>query len=485
MKLPPNDVTGARSILFEMCRARLAKTRGTSWRSKSLVEFVHEASSGDLDAPEHLRVYCEAIQDAPGKALRLCFHAPPQHSKTESTLHAFLWWDLHHPGLHHAYVTYNADQAKEVAQRFRIIAESAGFDPSGTLTRIRLKNGSVVRFSSIGGSLTGKKVDGVFVIDDPFRNFEDAHSVTKRRTAVNWFKSVALTRRHKTTSFIVMATRWHRQDLTGHLVDKEGWQYVCLKAIAEGPVNDNGVVIDDPNGRQLGEVLWPEFRPADFFEEDRRDPYIFSAMHQGDPVPEGNRKFHEPGDIDADGNPVGPRYYSSLPAGGHRIAFGVDLAYTEAKVADWSVLIEGWEHGGNIYIVDVKRGKVTADRFAEILRDKQKERPRAKFRWYASTTEKGMAALFRSRRFGIVGFKALLAQGSKLVRATPASIAWNAGEILLPDPELIEAPWLEPFLQVVCNFTGNDTEDDDVDALAALYDELNPHRGGLLAALRR
>lgn len=480
----PNDVSEAGRVLRQEVEKYVARSRGTQrFKSTNLLDFIHEVSP-HLDRPIWFKSYCDTIQDAPGKGLRSTFHGPPQHGKTFCTEHAFLWWDLVCPGRHHAYVTFNGLLAKEKALEFRELAARAGFEPKGNLSRIFLKNGSVVRFSSIGGTLTGQKVDGVLVVDDPHKDYAAAHSVAERAAVINWWNTVPFIRQHPGTSFIVMATRWHPKDLTGYLIER-GWQYICIKAIADGEVNDNDVVIDDPLGRKLGAPLW---RDMDFYDQIQvnEPPEVWSAMFQGEPVAEGNRKFREPGDIDSDGKPVGPRWYSQLPTGGYSVAFGVDLAYTEKKDADWSVLVEAWMHQGDLYIIDVRRGKMTAERFAEILLEKQRTRPRAKFRWYASTTERGMAALFRSRQFGIQGFKALPAKGDKLVRAIPVSVAWNSGKVLLPDIAVFDAPWLKPFLDVVCNFTGSgDAEDDDVDALAAVYDELNPHRGGMLAALRR
>jgi len=67
------------------------------------------------------------------------------------------------------------------------------------------------------------------------------------------------------------------------------------------------------------------------------------------------------------------------------------------------------------------------------------------------------------------------ATADKYVRAQPTAAMWNAGKIHLPR----NAPWVPSFLRVVLGFTGvGDTEDDEVDAMAAAFDALQAHGTG-------
>jgi predicted phage terminase large subunit-like protein len=62
-----------------------------------------------------------------------------------------------------------------------------------------------------------------------------------------------------------------------------------------------------------------------------------------------------------------------------------------------------------------------------------------------------------------------VAQVDKFTRAIPVAAAWNTAKILLPE----RAPWLDAFTSEVCGFTGvSDRHDDQVDALAAAFDQL-------------
>jgi predicted phage terminase large subunit-like protein len=443
-----------------------AADRQASTEHSGIVEFVPRLST-QLEAPHWFGPYAELLEragahaaneNAHGEPLRVVLAAPPQHGKTELTLHALVWIALKYPGLRHAYVTYSQERAEYVSRKFQDLALEAGLAPEGNLSDVRLKGGTEIRFTSVGGSLTGFTVDGLLVIDDPFKDRVTAESARLRKRVQEWFSDVARSRRAPRTAIVVMATRWHEDDLSGYLVREKGYRYVNFKAIAEGPVNDLGVVADDPNGRQPGEALWPAVKPPEFFVEERSDAYTWASLYQGEPRPRGGKVFRE------------PALYQALPTKGYVGAFGLDLAYTAKTHADWSILIEGWWLDGFLYVVDVQRKQVDAPSFALTLKARASNRPGWSMRWYASGTEKGAADFLKRQGIPI---KVKHPNGDKFVRAQPVAAAWNAGKVLLPDPEHIHAPWLPSFLDVVQSFTGvNDIRDDDVDALAALFDEL-------------
>ncbi len=461
-----------------------AKKRSGSTDSPSLCDFVHEISPY-LEAPRWLEPYAAVLERAPGGDLRTCVAAPPQHGKTELALRAFIWWDVKAPGLHHAYATYNKSRAIEVAKIFQRLLDEAAVKWGGTLDTVWLPNGSAVKFTSVDSSLTGYALDGVLVIDDPIKDAKEARSAARRRDCVEWYKSVARSRRHPGTSIVCMATRWHVADLSGYLLDNEKFRYVNLKAIAEplsqDDVDGDGRVISDPLRRRVGQSLWSR-KPPEFFEEERTDAYWWASMYQGEPRPLGASVFREPGSLDDEGNPTGPGYYRELPTAGYRGAFGLDLAYTAKAQSDYSVCVEGVEHGGKLYLVDVVRKQVDAPSFGLTLKTMCSRRPGWPMRWYIGGTEKAAVDFFKRQGIQI---KAIPAVADKLVRATPAAAAWNRGDVLLPDPEYIKAPWLSEFLGVVLGFTGQgDAHDDDVDALAALHDQLMK-RSKMLDALRR
>ena len=429
------------------------------------------------------------LERAIGADLRIYFHAPPQHGKTEFTLRALLYWArFGPPGLRHAYVTYNETQAQTVAKDFQKLARDAGFTVGGTLDIVVLDGHTKIRFTSIQGSLTGFPLSGVCVMDDLVKDAEAALSPTVREQFKRWWRSTARTRRHPGTSFIGMGTRWHPDDPGGHLIKHEGFTYIKLQALARpansNDVDEDGRVISDPLHRFPGESL-SKWKPPSFFVEEQTDRHTWEAMYQGEPVAAGAAVFAEPGTIDEIGTVRGATFYRELPKDGYRGAFGIDLAYTAKTSADWSICIEGIAIGEQLYIVDVVRKQVEATSFALALKAKTSARPGWPMRWYAAGTEKGSAQFIRQalRAGGADPLKVLPPIGDKFTRAIGVAARWNAGNVLLPDPQHIKAAWLPEFLAIVLGFTGkNDDHDDDVDALAALHDQLMK-RNRMLEAL--
>jgi phage terminase large subunit-like protein len=488
-----------RSSLAEKAKAKLRSIQADEQSSRcteipGLVEWV-AIKWPEFERFDYFAPYAEGLETAIGGNLRLAFAAPPQHGKTEFTLRAFLWWATFYPGKRNAYVTYNQDRAHWVAKEFRRIAEHAGFHVTGTLTELVINGSTRVLFTSINGKITGYTIDGVCVIDDPIRDHKQARSPTVRNDTVSWWRQGARTRRHPGTSYVVMATRWHVDDLTGYLTKHEGWRYINLTAIATANDNDDldaeGRLKSDPLHRFPGESL-TKFKPPEFFAAERKDRFVWLAMYQGEPPSSSGRVFAEPGTTDEAGEPRGAAFYSELPKDGYRVAFGLDLACTAKTSADWSVSVECWAVGKRLYVVDVQRKQVEATEFALVLKEQRSRRPDAPMRWYAAGPEK-MAAQFLARAG--IKIKVFTAVAEKKVRAMGASAAWNRGDILIPDPQAeiripgteryVRGEWLPPFLDVVTNFTGDPGgRDDDVDALAAGFDQLMK-KNPMLEALER
>jgi len=422
------------------------------------------------ESPRHLTPYVDVLQRAPGGGLRICFSAPPQVGKSQSTEHAFAWWALKHPRYRNAYATYSGDRAQRVGRDAAGIAARAGVElDTANLGLWRTKDGGQTLWTSVGGALTGEPIDGVLVIDDPLKDRKEAESPTIRQNHKDWYHSVAETRVHPGGSIIAMMTRWHPDDLVGYLVNELGFTYINIKAIADNhiPEGDN---------RQPGDPLWPSKRPLEYWLERRRsNEWNFASMYQGEPRPRGGSLFRE------------PTYWSELPEHGFKVSFGVDLSYTEKTHADFSVCVEVWAvppargvgaspDDWRFYVVDVQRKQVEAPAFALTLRAKSSQRG-GKFWWYASGTEKGSAQFIKAKGIPLM---VLDPKGrDKFTRAQTTSEHWNAGRILVPaDSEAY--PWVDVFVDEVTSFTGvKDLHDDQVDALVAAVDAALAGGGGV------
>jgi hypothetical protein len=84
--------------------------------------------------------------------------------------------------------------------------------------------------------------------------------------------------------------RLHLDDLAGHLLERGGFEHLCLPAIAE---KTEAIQLDGGrvHVRQLGDVLDPVREPLSALECQRAamTPLVFSAQFQQSPIPlEGN-----------------------------------------------------------------------------------------------------------------------------------------------------------------------------------------------------
>src|SRR5690606_176144 len=104
---------------------------------ESILDFMERVSL-HLIRPDHFRVYAEKLETAVGGGHRLVCAAPPQHGKTQVTLHGLCWLILRYPDKRHAYVTYSQFRARSVARTVRRILAAAGVVVSGTLDHMVL-----------------------------------------------------------------------------------------------------------------------------------------------------------------------------------------------------------------------------------------------------------------------------------------------------------------------------------------------------------
>ena len=71
-----------------------------------------------------------------------------------------------------------------------------------------------------GGSLTSKTAD-VIILDDLYKDAQEANSPVIREGAWDWYTKVVLTRLHNDSQQLIVFTRWHPEDIIGRIMDSE------------------------------------------------------------------------------------------------------------------------------------------------------------------------------------------------------------------------------------------------------------------------
>jgi len=404
------------------------------------------------ETPHHLVKLLELLDRAKHEPVEAVIHAPPRHAKTETCLMAIAHWLTEDPEKKHIYCSYNADIADRKSAIVRDYARYAGVELRQDTTAKsywRTTKGGGLLATGVGGTLTGFGVDGLLIIDDPFKDRVEAESAVIREQRWNWFTDVAYTRRERGASTLIIMARWHPDDLAGRLIKERGWPYICLPAIDED-----------------GKALWPERHSVEELGKIKANgEYTWISLYQGRPRTRGGAVFKD------------VRTYRELPLSGMREAVGIDWAYTKKTSSDWSVAVEMTAAPSladpkiqDIFITNVTRQQVRTDEWKGVLQTIRLRKPRAKFVTKIAGTEKGTVDLMGMLPNG-VQIEAYPAIADKFIRAQPFAAAWNSAHVHVPEA----APWLDLYLSEVLSFTGiNDDHDDQVDASAAAYDALAP-----------
>lgn len=223
-----------------------------------------------------------------GEGNRLAVAMPPQEGKSRRCTIAFpLWLLVRNPELRIAIASFESDIASTFSREVRnwIVAHGSGSPArprslSDDLLGITLRGDStsVSRFNIAGhqgsviavgmkGGLTSKAVD-VLIVDDPYKNREQADSPEHRAKVWDWWTNVAVPRLPSAALVVLVQTRWHEDDLIGRIIGQERalpehlrrWAFVNVPAQAERPrLDDEGKPVagwlPDTLGRKPGTYL--------------------------------------------------------------------------------------------------------------------------------------------------------------------------------------------------------------------------------------
>lgn len=242
-------------------------------RNSALTEVLHDNLDEDiLDTP----LGCVA------------YSTPPQEGKTTWIVHYIAWQLIRNPWLKIVYATYSQARANAVSRQIRGLVEA--WTPlnskSRNVQRWETREGGGLLAAGRGSAMTGFRSD-MTVIDDPIKDMVEAQSELIRETTVEWFSSVVLTRMASLSQIIVIATRWHKDDLIAHVQKALDAKFVNIPAQAtHDAAHPDKLSNADILGRAVGEWLPSvQNRSPESWEliKSAVGTYVWQALYQGDP----------------------------------------------------------------------------------------------------------------------------------------------------------------------------------------------------------
>jgi len=386
-----------------------------------------------------------------------------------------------HPDKVVAYCTYSADFARRQSMKIRACCRRAGVgfaksrdtkmrvdDSIQTMSYWQTAEGGGLMALGRGGAIMGHGVD-LLVIDDPYKNAEEALSDNVNEKIRDWWRSTLSTRIEPDGSVFVFHQRWSQEDLIQYLLDErekdladgvpedelDPWQYANLPALTE-ETNDNGDAVVIP--------LWPARYDEKALARIRRrvGEYFWAAQYQGDPAPIGQRLFTE------------WHLHEQTVVGQSKVRIiSVDTASTEKTRSDYTavVIADYWrdkddnELRGEIVRVIRRRWEVTS--IADQLQLIAVQNPGCPIVLETQGEGGKAVASILKRQLPGINLVEVTTTRSKFVRAQPAAAMQIAGRLTLPASEPKNDRWVTAFRKETRVFTGQgDKHDDQVDALA-------------------
>lgn len=348
-----------------------------------------------------------------------------------------------------------------------------------------------------GGAITGRRAD-LICIDDPVKNSEEALSQAARRKNKQWWESTVKSRIRTNTVVIVIQTRWHEDDLAGHILKTERCYRLNLPAIAfEEADPKTGVSIDpddgtpDPLGRKPGEALCPQLQTRSMLltkmesgdgGDEPGGVLWFSALYQGKPNIEGGGYLGKPFRyFTVEENFRGRRYFRTRDSQNfHRESFlneciwfvTSDLAVSTKTHADYTVFsLFAWTPYNQLLLVDMFRKRVPSTEHMQeaeaFWRNAKRWSDGAGIRFFGVEAQTfGIGMIQGLRKHARIPVKELKADKDKIARAIPVGMMIRQDEFFLPKG----ASFLPELEHEMTTFP-NGSHDDMVDTLGYAVEE--------------
>jgi len=447
MELPPEDVL---SIATEKILAK-QRSENVAWRT-DLSLYAQQISGGVWKPYKHLQYAIDRVQKSLAKGgARIIINMPPRHGKSMTFSEYLPLWYIDNNPTHTVLLTsYEADLAYDFGRKVRDHMLSNPY----CLTRLKqnvlaqqrweTSEGGGMVSASVGGPITGRGGQ-LLIIDDPIKNWKDAHSELMRQSQRDWYTSTFYTRAEPGASIILIMTRWTETDLTAYLLGDENdeeWEIINLPAIAEE---------NDMMGRAVGEALCAARYDKVALARIRKvvKEQKWAGLFQQRPAPIEGNLFQR----------GWWKRWKILPARINDELISLDCAFENIGDSSFVVMQHLLRVKGEFFVIAQVRGRMTFTETKEAFKDFCKARLHVSEKLIEAKAN-GPAVI--SEIGALVGGIRKWQPKGKEAQAIVVSPYVEAGNVYIPDASVEGQDWMGVYIEEFAAFP-NGKHDDQVD----------------------
>lgn len=467
---------------------------------------IQEARSGLLgftqhtmpsyDTNWHHAIICDYLDRfISGEIKRLMIFMPPRHGKSELVSRRLPARILgERPEANIIATSYGASLARRMNRDVQRIMDSPKYkeiypDTMLSSSNIRtvaqgtwLRNSDMFEVVNHGGAYVASGVGGPIggmgmnygIIDDPYKNRQDANSETVRRTVWDWYAGTFRDRLAPNGGILITTTLWSESGLSYRLLEaaKENPnadQWVVLRFPAEyddaTPEAMQGYAIECDERQEIGAPLWPNRFDSTALAATKASigAYEWNAKFQQDPAPREGNMFKREWFVIVDALPAGCqliRYWDKAgTAGGGDFTAGVLMAVKDGRYYVVDMIMGQWASSErenvieSTTIADAQKYSVYGHSYTVWI----EQEPGSGGKESAQATIKRLAGypVFADRP-----------TGDKELRAEPLEAQFSIGNV-----RLIKGSWITAYIEHMTSFPFGKVKD-VTDASSGAFNKL-------------
>jgi predicted phage terminase large subunit-like protein len=371
-------------------------------------------------------------------------------------------------------ISYGDDLAQKFGRRNKEKIDEVG----GGLFNIQVSKdkNSVVDFEiegtkggmlskGIGAGISGFPAD-LIIIDDPYKNRQDADSPTYCKFVIEEFLNVVEMRASAKCKFIVIHTRWNEDDLIGYLLENQPDRWFSISFPLEAEE------YEPETGRQPGDPLLPEAGKDKKWVEKKKQVFL------SDPTEGGMRAWNalmQQRPSSKEGNLIKREYWQRYKLtlkmqkgeGFDELLQSWDCTFKDTKNSDHVAGGTWGRIGANCFLLDVDYKRMDIIATMKAITDMSRKWPRTLCKLIEDKANgPAVISMMKTKLPGLVPVQATKSKEERVNAVLPV---WESKNVFVPDEievkpgVYVKCPWADMVIDQCANFKpGKKVQADDL-----------------------